>query len=72
MRSFKFWIIVAVMAMFYFLSWGPACLVIDRKKCPTDVQHALDEVYTPCHWLYRNGPTPVRVAYQEYSNFWLR
>jgi len=63
---------VAAVMLLYFLSWGPTSRVIDRWKFPTIVENAANQVYLPCHWLYRHGPQPIRGAFQDYTNFWFR
>lgn len=72
MSNIKFWTSVAVVVIFYFLSWGPVSRIIDRWQFPTIVEAAVTQGYLPCRWLYRNGPQPIRGVFRQYTNFWFR
>lgn len=63
-------LVFAIVVAFYPPSIGPMWWAIHQDWCPTWLQSAYPQVYSPIIWLYDVAPYRVRVAMESFAAFW--
>lgn len=69
-RSRQFWIVVALLPVLYFASWGPSIWLTTQFDVPESVFNASLAIYAPCQWIANHAPQPIRFTYRRYLMFW--
>jgi hypothetical protein len=59
--------VAAVALLVYFLSFGPAMWLVDRRILPAWSKSAVSVLYYPIFWTSIVGPRPVREAVRWYA-----
>jgi len=71
-RTWRFWVVMALLPALYVASYGPACWAYHRRRIPQSMEPALIAAYRPLDWLSANGPEPIGNMLIRYAALWIQ